>query len=149
MFIFVPIELLIHILEEYLRFPKWASKHFGTTTRDWYNLTHLIIFPLVFIVAYFSIIGNSWGIFLSVVTQTVMFTNGLFHIFTTFLFKEYSPGVISSSIITLPFSYFYYQYIFQNQFLSLSAILIALFLGVVVSLSIIWSLTRDINFKFK
>lgn len=149
MFLFIPVEFLVHVLEEYPLFPVWATKHFGTTTRDWYILTHAILLLLVIFVTFLSIDKNHLGIFLAVSTQTIIFTNGLFHVFTTYLFKEYSPGVISSILITFPYSYIFYQEVLYNSFLTQPVFIVSIILGMAISLSIIGSLFLNFSYFFK
>lgn len=149
MLIFIPVGFLIHILEEYPQFPIWATKHFGTTTRDWYILTHTILFLLVLFVTLLSIGKSHSGIFLAVATQTIIFTNGLFHVLTTYFFREYSPGVISSILITFPYSYIFYQNVLQNSSLTQPVFIVSIIVGVAISLSIIGSLYLNFSYFFK
>lgn len=149
MFLFIPIELIIHIIEELPRFPAWASKYFGKTTLDWYLISHAVIYPAVLLVAYQANKGEYIWIFIAVATQTAIFTNGLFHLVTTFVFKEYSPGLISSILVTIPFSAIFYKDLLVNQTLSLSTISHAILTGSAISFLIIVSLYHNFDFKFR
>lgn len=147
MFTFIPLVLLVHIFEELPNFPSWATRHFGKTTLRWYLVSHAILYPLVLLVSFMAARGEGWWIFMALVVQAVIFTNGIFHVITTFLFREYSPGVISSVFVTFPFTYLFFNSLFQNNPVSYFNLIIGFTIGTVISLLIIASLY--INFDSK
>jgi len=87
--------------------------------------------------------GSKLGIFLSFVVQITLFTNGLFHIITTIVWKEYSPGVITQ-ILIVPITYIVFRGIKKNRFLSTKEINYALLVGCIISALIIASLWIDV-----
>ncbi|MBI3071599.1 MAG: HXXEE domain-containing protein, partial [Deltaproteobacteria bacterium] len=93
-----------HIAEEYPRFPEWATRHFGATSRAWYVYSHV---PLVFFVIAIAAFAEKappqsvWPL-LATAIQWVLATNAIFHLVTTRLFREYSPGVVTGTLLFLP-----------------------------------------------
>src|SRR5215216_3637028 len=86
---------LIHVAEEFPSFPAWATRHFGVTSRAWYVYSHIPLIAGIIAVSALaeSRPGTIWPL-LATAGQCTLATNGLFHLVTTFLFREYSPGVI-------------------------------------------------------
>ena len=97
--LFVP-----HVIEEYPGFPAWATRHFGVTSRAWYVYSHVVL------VAGMAALGwlaegaapNSVGLLLVVAIQVSLAGNAIFHLATTALFREYSPGVVTGTALFLP-----------------------------------------------
>jgi hypothetical protein len=40
------VALLLHVAEELPNLPAWAKKHFGTTTTEWFVLSHIPLLSL-------------------------------------------------------------------------------------------------------
>lgn len=144
-FIWIPVTFLLHMIEEYFfGFPEWASSHFGPiTTRSFYVTSHIPIFAVVI---YFGFKASKADprtpfIWLALVAQVVLLTNGLFHCMTTILFQEYSPGIVTSILCYFPFSIILYRWIFRERMLSTAQLLSAAFVGTAVSLLVVYSLT--------
>lgn len=135
---------LLHVIEELaFGFPEWATQHFGTTSRSWYVLSHILLaFPLLW-VALHLYRGNRVGILGSWIVQTVVVTNGLFHVITTFMFREYSPGVISQ-ILLIPISYYVFRALYRSRAVRGNDLLFASVIGCVISLAFIVSLLTDV-----
>ena len=98
---------LIHSIEEIaFGFPAWATAHFGSTTLFFFIQHHVPLFILAFVSSYFAAKKNG-SVFWRVLTtawQVQFVVNGLFHVITTIVFKEYSPGVITGLLLFLPFT---------------------------------------------
>jgi len=96
--------LLAHVAEELQRFPAWATARFGTTTPLWFVVSHV---PIVALAAYLSWRASRprptrsaiWWLLLVV---AALFTNALFHLVATLLWREPSPGVVSAALLYLP-----------------------------------------------
>ena len=149
LFRLIPITFLIHVLEEYLLgFPEWASRHFGSiTTVSFFILSHI---PLIAIVIFASTIGakgkpKSSQLVLGFIIQTVLFTNGLFHVVTSFMFDEISPGTFTSVAIYFPFSMYFYHYLVSKQQLSIRQFIIGFSIGSFISTLVILSLKMTIE----
>ena len=100
----VPAAFLAHVAEELPRFPRWATKHFGTTTTQFYVASHAVLFP--------ALVGasargarrpsDSRAAFWATTVSSGLGINAIFHIATTALFREYSPGVVTGAAGMLP-----------------------------------------------
>ncbi len=142
-FILLPVVFFLHCLEEWkFGFPEWAVKHFGSiTTRKFYLLSHIL---LMFVVLTVSLMADQEsGTLVSrfgwVMVLTVIFTNGLFHMASTLIFREYSPGLVTSMFVTTPYAYFgYNQIVGEFNIFHLTS---SVGLGILISTLIVYSLT--------
>ncbi len=102
----VPAAFAAHIAEELPRFPQWATRHFGTTTKEFYVASHLVLGPAVVACAAAGAKGaGGWkGAFAGSAAAGVMVANTVYHVGTTALFREYSPGVVTAVLGMLPAS---------------------------------------------
>lgn len=93
--------LLIHSAEEFVTgFPEWATRYFGTTTAEFYVLSHIVLLLLVGLACLlaFRTKRTLWQ-FIALAIQVELTINALFHIVTTFIFHQFSPGLISSLLV--------------------------------------------------
>jgi len=135
---------VIHCVEEYFfGFSEWATKHFGTTSQNWYLLSHVILAVILGVIAFYTYKGFRVGVFFAFAIQVMIFTNGLFHIFTTILWREYAPGVFAQ-ILILPVSCIVFRIIHQSGVLSKKAILYSTITGCMLSAFIVLSLFIDV-----
>jgi hypothetical protein len=141
---FVQIFIVLHCIEEYLfGFPAWATIHFGTTTQTWYLLSHFILlFPFVAILTG-TYRGARWGIFLAVMMQTIIFTNGIFHLSTMLVWNEYSPGSITQLLI-IPMTMIVFRSVIRNNLLPIRTIARSILLGTTLSGLVLLSLLLNI-----
>ncbi|UJR83220.1 HXXEE domain-containing protein [Sandaracinus amylolyticus] len=97
------ISFLLHVMEELPRFPEWATRHFGATSMPWFVYSHIPLITAVLVVS--SRASRSpakmWA-FLAVTLQLTLFANGIFHLATTILFDEYSPGLATAALLFFP-----------------------------------------------
>jgi hypothetical protein len=144
--------LLLHVAEEYPRFPEWATRHFGATSRAWYVYTHI---PLVVM-----LIATSWlaqrtdarlWLILVLSAQFALATNAVFHVATTLLFKEYSPGLVTAIACALPATAYLLHRMLRDELLTSADVRVAATIGIVVSMSAIASLwlQMDLNWKMR
>lgn len=100
-----PTAFLAHCAEELPRFPRWATKHFGTTSTRFYVVSHaLVVVPAVIMPAVHATRhpASTGAAFSSVAVAAGLGFNGIFHLATTALFREYSPGVFTGVFALLP-----------------------------------------------
>lgn len=134
--------IFLHFAEEWLGgFVKWATVYFGTTTQNWYFLSHLLLIPLL-AMPYF-IKKQSAYIMLSI--QMAIFVNVLFHLIATMLFATYAPGVISGTFLIIPYSILIFAKCYQQTDLKKEQINSALIFGLLISMIIIATLYLDIK----
>jgi hypothetical protein len=101
-----PVAFLAHCAEELPRFPAWATRHFGTTTTRFYVASHCVLLP-----GAFGLTGagarpgaNRRGTVVAAAIPAALVNNAAFHLLTTARFREYSPGVVTASVVTAPVS---------------------------------------------
>lgn len=102
----VPAAFLAHCAEELPRFPRWATAHFGTTTTRFYLASHCVLVPLV-VASGARGSGrpeDSGAAFLATSVAAALGSNAVFHIGTTALFRQYSPGLVTAVSAMLPAS---------------------------------------------
>jgi hypothetical protein len=145
------IVLLAHVLEEFPRFPAWASRHFGSTSRAWYVYSHVPLLAGVGLVsaqAQAAGPGSGWAL-LALGFQWILATNALFHITTTLGFREYSPGVVTGTLLVLPATaYLYYRAVSADLFTS-AQVASAIALGTVLSAAAVASLWLRAGFDWR
>ena len=102
-FLVTPLIFLIHIAEEWHRFPAWATRHFGATSRAWYVYSHIVLVAATIGICSIATISptRTWTIW-AVAVQWGFFTNAIFHVASWRLFREYSPGLFSSVLLFVP-----------------------------------------------
>lgn len=95
---------LIHVIEEFGRFPSWVSRHFGRTSRAWYVYSHIVLITFFIASSWFAASAPpiSLWTFVAVGLQWVICGNAFFHLFVTFWFREYSPGVVTGTLVVIP-----------------------------------------------
>ena len=104
---FVPAAFLAHCGEELPRFPRWATEHFGTTTTRFYIASHaLVLVPATLGAAHraASRPDDPRAAFWATAVAVGYGVNALFHVATTFLFRRYSPGLVTGVALVLPAS---------------------------------------------
>lgn len=134
---------LLHSAEEItFGFPTWATDHFGSTTLFFFIQLHIPLFILAFASSYYAAKKNAsafWRV-LTAAWQIQFVVNGLFHIITTIVFKEYSPGAVTALFLFLPFTYYFVVETYNAKLLTLSHFKIAFIIGPLVALAAIASL---------
>ena len=125
----------LHVLEELLTFPAWATRHFARIS------TGDFIFAHVFILAgacYLTRRASKakaepiW-ILLVVALQWALFGNVFFHAATTVLFREYSPGLVTAILLYLPLTFAYIKRIRARRSMAMAEQLQAFCLGMAFS----------------
>ena len=129
-----------HFFDEYFfGFPEWATKHFGTTGKNYYLLSHLPLVLIIGVIMWGMHKGSRVALFFALGVQTIFFTNGIFHIITTILWYEYSPGLMTQVII-LPSFFITLKLILDSKVLSKKQVAHSLIIGTTVSILLILSL---------
>ena len=96
--------LVFHVVEEVPNFPQWATRHFGTTSLTYFVLSHIPLLAAVVSIVHQasrSVVDGAW-VWLLIAVQSALAVNGLFHVFATLWFREYSPGVVTSVLLYAP-----------------------------------------------
>ena len=101
---FVLTALVCHVVEEVPNFPQWATRHFGTTSLNYFVLSHIPLLAAVVSIVHQasrSVVDGVW-VWLLIAVQSALAANGLFHVLATLWFREYSPGVVTSVLLYAP-----------------------------------------------
>ena len=144
---------LVHIAEECWLFPAWATRHFGATSRAWYVYSHIVLVVVAGLICARAQAGTPeivWRV-LSTSIQWALATNAIFHLATTILFREYSPGLFTGTFIVLPATVYLFNRVFTEGHLTLLQIASAVGLGTIVGAAVIVSLWlhMDLNWRFR
>ena len=112
----VPIFFMLHNLEEAPFMESWSKRlplkiHPVVTTRQ-FVIAVTILTLAGFLITYFGVeyLANSTGYLIVLGIQAILLFNAFIpHIAATVRFRMYSPGVISATLITLPFSFYLFR----------------------------------------
>jgi hypothetical protein len=86
---------------------------------------------------------------LATTVQWALAINALFHITTTFLFREYSPGVVTGVLLSLPATGYILNRIVGADLLTPLQLASALALGTGISAAIVASLWLRMDFDWR
>ena len=143
--IFIQFLNFTHFIDEYFfGFPQWATKHFGTTSKNYYLFSHALLIFFIAMIMWSIKKASKKAILLALGVQMIFFTNGLFHIATNLLFYEYSPGLLSQLII-IPASFITYKMVRDSKIVSKKEMSYCLVFGTIASVLIILSLYLNID----
>ena len=142
---------LTHVMEEYPRFPEWATRHFGATSRAWYVDSHILLIAIAVSIcarAEDAAPESLWPV-LATSFQWVLATNAIFHIVTTWLFREYSPGLFTATVLFLPATAYMFNRTISEQLLTPLQVASVVGLGTVVGGAAVASLWLPMDFDWK
>lgn len=147
-FLITPIIVLLHIAEEWQRFPAWATRHFGATSRAWFVYSHIFLVKATIGVCWMATYSPSraWTIW-AVAAQWGFFTNTIFHVATWRLFREYSPGLLTAVVLFVPATVWQIDAVELDQAGMISAIALGSLLGGLAVASL-W-LNMNIGWNFR
>ena len=143
---------LIHCLDETIAgggfvnmvkgkfWPEYSGRKFF-----WFN-TGLHVINVVGIILY-EILGGAWVIF-PLSMSWLFVTNGLWHVMGTAIFKEYSPGLMTSPLYWIVM-YFIIRYSLLPGDILLSYFIISVIIGSVLTILMIGSLFAQRRFRLK
>lgn len=134
---------IIHCLDETVAgdgFINMVKKHFWPEYNGkmffWFNV-FLHLTNILCIILY-EIFGGDWVI-LPLTMSWVFVTNGFWHILGTALFKEYSPGLMTSPLYWI-IMYFIVRYNFLPGYISPTNFIISTIIGTIITILMIGSL---------
>ena len=144
---------VLHMLEEYPRFPAWATRHFGATSKAWYVYSHIVLVTVALATCLWAEHASpqTWGRILATALMITLALNGAFHAATTFLFREYSPGVVTGTFLFLPATGYLLFLTVRDSLLMTTQIGTAIVVGAVVQVAVIASLylPMEIDWRFQ
>jgi hypothetical protein len=121
----VPVFFTLHNLEEAPSMESWSKRlpvkfHPTVTTRQFVAAVTFLTLA-GFLLTYISLrwLPASIGYLFILGIQMILLVNAFIpHLVTTIRFRLYSPGVVTATLITIPFSVFLFQRAFAEQILT-------------------------------
>jgi len=98
---------LAHFVDEWVfGLPAWCTRHFEPLPDSfWIPMMTVVTVPMILLGWMASRPSAGSGVRLVCAgVQMLFFSNALFHLITTFVFGEYSPGTASGAVLVLPLS---------------------------------------------
>jgi len=144
---------VVHAAEELPRFPAWATRHFRATSRAWFVYSHIVLLAIALTIsaqAHAAEPRTAWPM-LAVALQWVLGSNALFHIITTILFKEYSPGLVTAVLFSIPATAYMSTQVIALKLLTPAQLLAAGGLGLVsnvLGIATLW-LLLDLSWRLR
>lgn len=137
--------IVLHTIEELPYFGVWVTAHFGTHTTFVFALTHIPILLSVFLSSHMaSKIGkNSSWVVLITAWQIQFGINAIFHIATSVLFREYSPGMVVAGSLGFVTTYYFISRIWREDRLSAKELSYSAILGAAMAAAAIGVLFID------
>lgn len=105
------IVLLLHTIEELPGFSRWATRHFAPMSTYKHAIIQIFVIIFVLLISYkSSLVGyhGSWVV-LATAFQLHIGLNALFHVVTTIIFREYSPGLLTAITLSIPSTFFFFH----------------------------------------
>ena len=122
----VPIFFMLHNMEEAPFMEGWSKRlplkiHPNITTRQFIvAVTFLTLAGFLITYVELEYLHESTGYLLVLGIQAILLFNAFIpHITSTLRFQMYSPGVISATVITLPYSFYLFRRAFAENILTL------------------------------
>jgi len=112
----VPVFFALHNIEEAPFMENWSQRlplkiHPTASTRQ-FVIAVTFLTLAGFLVTYFGVeyLANQTGCLIVLAIQAILLFNAFIpHIASTLRFRMYSPGVITATVITLPFSFYLFR----------------------------------------
>jgi len=129
----VPILFMFHNMEEAPFMERWSKRlplklPVSYTTRQ-FVVTVILLTLFGFLFTYYSVeyLHNQVGYILMLEFQMILFFNAFIpHIGATVRFRMYSPGVVTATLITIPFSLYLFQRALTESIISWNRVWILL-----------------------
>jgi hypothetical protein len=142
---------LIHVVEEWRRFPAWATRHFGATSRAWYVYSHIPLVAALYLLglgASSARSGSAWWLLLTAAVCTLA-SNALFHLVATVAFREYSPGLVSGLLLLGPLAAWWCPLMYEGGVLDGADLAVAAGLGVATGGLVVASLWLPMDLDWR
>lgn len=134
--------LLIHTIEEIPGFSRWATRHFAPMSTYKHVIIQVGMILAVLLVSYKASMTGYHGIWviLAAAFQLHIGINAVFHVVTTLLYKEYSPGLLTAATLSIPSTVFFFNEICSGGRVSTAELIISICLGIIIGASAIGTL---------
>jgi hypothetical protein len=136
------VSLVIHTVEELPGFAAWATRHFNPMTTHKHAIIQVFMILLLLVASYkASVAGYNGGwVVLAAAFQVHIGLNALFHVATTVIFQEYSPGMLTAVTVSIPATLFFFMHVCQDHRLTGIELTIALILGTAIAAAAVGTL---------
>ena len=125
---------LAHFADEWMfGLPTWCTRHFETLPGSfWISMMTVLTVPIIMLgwMASRQSAGSGIRLFCAGV-QMLFFSNAFFHLITTYVFGEYSPGTATGVVLFLPLSLLLWRAVLREHEVTKSSFATALAAGLV------------------
>jgi len=126
---------VIHAVEEIPGFAAWATHHFRPMSTLFFTSIHI---PMILLVFFISLKAADTGfnggwVLMATAFQWQLGLNALFHLATTAIFKEYSPGMVTAATVAIPATIYFMTTVWQEDRLTGMEMTQAIILGTVIA----------------
>ncbi|WP_107840122.1 HXXEE domain-containing protein [Metasolibacillus meyeri] len=141
--------LLIHTIEEVPSFSKWATRHFAPMSTYKHVIIQIGMILLLLVISYKASTSGYHGIWviLAAAFQLHIGINAIFHVVTTIMYKEYSPGLLTAATLSFPSTIFFFNQIHLENRLTMIELTVSLIIGTIIGISAIATLFLKPNNK--
>lgn len=130
----IPAQWLAHFADEWVfGLPAWCTRHFEPLPAPFWVTVMTVLTVLMVLLGWTSSrpsAGSAIRLF-SAGVQMLFFSNALFHLLTTYVFGEYSPGTASGVILFVPLSLLLWRVVLREPEVTKSSFATALAAGFV------------------
>lgn len=134
--------LLVHTIEEIPSFSKWATRHFAPMSTYKHTTIQIGMILILLVASYKASTIGYHGIWVILVAafQLHIGINAIFHVVTTMMYKEYSPGLLTAATLSLPSTIFFFNQMLVENRLTIIELAISLIIGTIIGSSAIATL---------
>jgi len=130
----IPAQWLAHFADEWMFWlPAWCTRHFEPLPSPfWIMMMTVLTVPMIMLgwTASRPSAGSGLSLFCAGV-QMLFFGNAFFHLITTYVFWEYSPGTATGVVLFLPLSLLLWRAVLRESEVTKSSLTTALVAGFV------------------
>ena len=142
----ITVQWLAHFADEWVfGLPEWCTRHFAPAPESfWVPMMMVLTVPMIVLGWAASRPSAGSGIRLACAgVQMLFFSNAFFHLITTVVFREYSPGTVTSVVLFVPLSLLLWRAVLREPGVTKSSFALALVAGFVFHALVLLNLPVD------
>lgn len=126
---------VVHTVEELPEFAAWASRHFAHKSTELFATVHIPLILLVLAVGWRAARPGThrWATIATAAFAWQFGVNAVFHLGCAVAFAEYSPGMVTGAVVSIPAAAYVLGRIRRDRLMSGRDLVIALVLGTAVA----------------